>query len=131
MIRCVEVEHERVYAVEIPIVNSIPGIIVTKNGGGTGSVKVVLVVSTVVVEENERMNLFKSLLFVFPVVDASGKPTHLTLASIIDEVKKLFFFASAISDQVKPASDEMMNLAEDVSLERSYLSRSCSYPKLW
>ena len=124
-------ENEKVYAVANPIVSSIPGIIVTKNGGGAGNVKVVLVASTVVVEVSERMNLFKSLLFVLPVVDASGKPTHLTLASIIDEAKKSLFFASATSDQVKPASDKMMNLAEDVSLERSYLSRSCSYPKLW
>ena len=75
MIRCVEVDNERVYAVANPIVSSIHGIIVTKNGGGTWSIKVVLVASTVVVEVNERMNLFKSLLFVLPVVDTRGKPT--------------------------------------------------------
>lgn len=86
-IRLVQAENERVYAIVNPNVNNIPRIVVTKDGGGTGSVKVASVVSAVVVEENERMNLFKSLLFALPVVDASGNSTHLTLASITDEVK--------------------------------------------
>ena len=52
--------------------------------------KAASVASSVVAQVSERMNLFQSLFFAFPAVDASGKSTHLTLGSIIDEMKELF-----------------------------------------
>ena len=70
----------------------------TKNGGGVGSVKVVSVLSTVVVEVNERIHVCKSSLFAISIVDASENSTHFTLASITDEVKDLFSSNSETSD---------------------------------
>ena len=81
-----------------PIVSNIPGVIVTKNGGGVGIVKVASVLSTVVIEVNERIHLCKSSLFAISVVDASENSTHFTLASITDEVKDLFSSNSETSD---------------------------------
>ena len=88
------------------------------------------VASSVVVQVNERMNLFKSLLFAFPAVDASGKPTHLALGSTTYEVKELFASATSTSDQARLASLAMANLADDVSKETSYLSRAARSPQL-
>ena len=76
--RYVQTEKERVYDLANPTTTSIPNIIVTS---GVVSVKAASVASSVVVQVNERMNLFKSLLFAFHAVDASGKPTHLTLVA--------------------------------------------------
>ena len=73
-------------------------VIITKGGGGAGSVKVASVVSSVVVEVNDRMNLFKSLLFTILIFDQRGKMDYLVLATITDEVKELFASVSAISE---------------------------------
>ena len=55
----VQTENERIYALINPTVTSIPNnIIVTTDNGRTGSVKAASVVSSIVVEVNERMNLF-------------------------------------------------------------------------
>ena len=86
--------------------------------------------SSVVVQVSERMNLFQSLFFAFPAVDASGKPTHLTLGSIIDEMKELFASSTSTSDQARLVSLAMANLADNVSKETSYLSRSARFPQL-
>ena len=81
-----------------------------------------------VVKVNEKINLFKDLLFALPVIDISVKPIHLTLGSITNEVKELFASASTTSDQARLVSDGMYNLTEDVSLERSYLSQTSRFP---
>lgn len=52
-------------------------------GRYTGSIKVVLVESSVVVEINEWMNLFKSLLFAVYVCDSNRKPVNLTLDGMV------------------------------------------------
>ena len=115
------------YALANPTSTSFPNIIVTS---GAGSVKTASVASTVVVQVNERMNLFKSLRFAFSAVDTSGKPPHLTLGSITDEVKELFASATSTSDQARLASLAMVNLADDASKETSYLSRAARFPQL-
>ena len=92
----VQTKNERVYDLANPTATSIPNNIIVTSG--TGSVKVASVASSVIVQVNERMNLFKSLLFAFPAVDTTGKPTHLTLGSITDEVKELFVSATSTSD---------------------------------
>ena len=127
-IRYVQTENERVYALANPPSKvRVPDFIVTNE---TGSLKESSVASSVVVQVNERMNLFKSLLFAFPAVDASGKPTHLTLGSITDEVKELFASATSTSDQARLTSLVMVNLVDDVSKETSYLSRAARFPQL-
>ena len=60
-IRLVRAENERVYAATHSTTTSVPRIINTK--GDEGSVKVASVTSSVVGEVNNRMNMFKSLLF--------------------------------------------------------------------
>ena len=107
IISLVKAEKERVYALAKPTVISIPGVIITKEGGGAGSVKVASIASYVVVEINNRMNILKSLLFTVPVFDHRGKVDHLMLATISDEVKQLFKSTSAILEQMSLASDEM------------------------
>ena len=92
----VQTKNERVYDLANPTATSIPNNIIVTSG--TGSVKVASVASSVIVQVNERMNLFKSLLFAFPAVDTTGKPTHLTLSSITDEVKEVFVSATSTSD---------------------------------
>ena len=127
-IRYVQTENERVYSLANPTATSIPhNIIVTS---GTGSVKIASLASSVVVQVNEKMNLFKSLLFAFHAVDVNGKPTHLTLGSITDEVKELFASATSTSDQARLTSLVMVNLVDDVSKETSYLSRAARCPQL-
>ena len=125
-IRYVQTENERVYALANPTSKGIPDVIVTN---GAESIKAASVASSVVVQVNEGMNLFKSLLFAFPAVDASGKPTHLTLGSITDEVKELFASVTSTSDQARLASLAMVNLADDVSKDMSYLSRAARFPQ--
>ena len=70
------------------------------------------------------------MLFAFPAVDTSSKPTHLTLGSITDEVKELFASATSRRDQARLACLAMANLADDVSKETSYLSRAARFPQL-
>ena len=82
------------------------------------------------VEVNEKMNLFKSLLFALPAIDTSGKSTHLILDIITDEVKDLFASASSKNDQARLASLVMANLADDISRKNSYISRVARFPQL-
>ena len=127
-IRYVQTENERVYALANPTFTSIPNNIIVTSG--VWSVKSASVASSVVVQVNERMILFKSLLFAFPAVDVSCKLTNLTLGSITDKVKDLFASATSASDQARLASLAMVNLAGDVSKETSYLSRTVMFPQL-
>ena len=128
-IRYVQTENERVYTLATPTTAiSIPNNIIVTSGAG--SVKAASVASSVVVQVNERMNLFKSLRFAFSVEDARGKPTHLTLESITDEVKELFASAMSTSDQARLASLAMMNLTDSVSRETSYFSRAARFTQL-
>ena len=127
-IRLVRADNERVYAVANPIATNVPRIIDTKRD--EGSVKVASVTSSVVVEVNNRMNLFKSLLFAIPMFDQRHKVNHLRLVTITEEVKELFVSTSSTSDQVRLASEGMLVLAEDISIETDYLSRTTRFPKL-
>ena len=126
--RQVQAKIERVYAITNHTFNNISGVISIKDGGGTGSVKIESIISTVVVKVNEKIHLFKYLLFALPVIYISVKPIYLTLGSITNEVKELFASASTTSYQARLVSDEMYNLTEDVSLERSYLSQASRFP---
>ena len=127
-IRLVRAGNERVYAATHSTATSVPRIIDTK--GDEGSVKVASVTSSVVVEVNNMMNLFKSLLFVVPEFDQRHKIDHLRLATITNEVKELFVSASATSEQTRLASEGISVLEEDISVETDYLSRATRVSKL-
>ena len=98
MTSLVKVDNKRVYIIENSILTSITSVIITKEYGGLGSVKAASVDPFVVIEANERMNLFKSKLFAVPIFKQKGKVYYFKLATITDEMKELFASASSTSD---------------------------------
>ena len=118
------------YAIANLTVTSIHGIIITKEGEGVGKDKAASVALSVIVEVNDRMDLFKSLLFAVYVFYQREKVGHLKLATITDEVKELIGPVSTTSVQRRLASDSMESLVEDISVDKDYLSKSARFPQL-
>ena len=128
IISLVKAKNERVYAIANPTVTSIPGIIIKKEGEGVERDKVASVALSVIVEVNDSMNLFKSLLFADSVFYQKERVGHLKLATITDEVKELIGPVSATSVQRRLLSDSMVSLVEDISVDKDYLSKSARFP---
>ena len=75
-----------------------PSIIEVANDGVAASVRSTSSTSSIVTEVNERMSLFTSILFSFPVYDADGTLLRLVPSSLTNEVKEIFAESSSTSE---------------------------------
>ena len=108
-----------------------PSIIEVANDiGVAASVKSASSTSTVTTEVNERMSLFKSILFSLLVDDDDGTLLHLAPAFLTDEVREIFASVSSTSEPARLIADTFYSLATDISLEPHYLSRLGRFPLL-
>ena len=84
-------------------VSQFPPIIieVANNVGVAESVKSTFSSSTLITEVNERMSIFKSILFSLPVNDDDSILLQLAPASLIDETREIFTLASSTSEHAR------------------------------
>ena len=79
---------------------------------------------------NERLTAFMAILFSSPTFDRNGDISHLVPAQLSDEISEILTSASSSSEQARLFADGIEVLAEDISKERSYLSRAAKFPFL-
>ena len=80
--------------------------------------------------KNERLLAFLAILFSKPHYDRKGDLSSLVPAEIADEARELLTSSSSTSEQARTLSDGIEVLADDISRERSYLSRASKFPFL-
>ena len=79
---------------------------------------------------NERLIAFLQILFAKPNYDRNGDILSLIPAVISDDLDKVLVLTSKVSEQARLVSDNMKVLADDISKERTYLSRATNFPFL-
>ena len=83
-----------------------------------------------IVEKNEKVILYYALLFAKPQYDKNGAIVTLLPGDISDEVMEVLSSLSSVSEQARLLSDIFRVLSEDISKERTYLSRAACFPFL-
>ena len=86
--------------------------------------------NTKVVEKNEKLIAFSSILFSLPSYNRSGNLTALVPGEITDEASELLLSSTSISEQARSFGDGIEALADDISKEKNYLSRAADFPYL-
>ena len=80
--------------------------------------------------QNERLTAFLQILFAKPNYNRNGELLSLVPAIVSDDVQEILESTTKISEQSRMVSDNIQVLAEDISKERNYLSRSSEFPFL-
>ena len=75
-------------------------------------------------DKHENLIAFLSIIFSKPSYNRCGDLESLILAEITDEASELLGSSSSTSEQSGFVGDGIEALAEDVSKEKSYLSRA-------
>ena len=86
--------------------------------------------NTKIVEKNEKLIAFSSILFSLPSYDRSGNLTGLVPGDITDEASELLLSSTSTSEQARSFGDGIEALADDISKEKNYLSRAAEFPYL-
>ena len=86
--------------------------------------------NTKIVEKNEKLIAFLSILFSLPSYDRSGNITGLVPGDITDEASELLLSSTSTSEQARSFGDGIEALADDISKEKNYLSRAAEFPYL-
>ena len=79
-------------------------------------------------EKNERLIAFLQILFSRPEYDRSGNISSLLPGQLTDEALELLATNSSTADQARALADALDALANEVSRERTYLSRAADFP---
>ena len=86
--------------------------------------------NTKIVEKNEKLIAFLSILFSLPSYDRCGNLTGLVPGDITDEASELLLSSTSTSEQARSFGDGIEALADDISKEKNYLSRAAEFPYL-
>jgi hypothetical protein len=93
-------------------------------------VTVALSTNTKLVDKNEKLIAFLSIIFSHPSYDRSGSLIGLVPGNITDEASELLLSSTSTSEQARFFGDGMEAYADDISKERNYLSRAAEFPYL-
>ena len=83
-----------------------------------------------VVEKNEKLMAFLSVMYAHPTYDRTGSITALSPAILTNEAMELLSSSSSTADTSRNLTDGLEALAYDISRERSYISRATDFPFL-
>ena len=79
---------------------------------------------------NERLIAFLQILFARPNYDRNGDISSLIPAEISDDLDEVLTATSKVTEQARLISDNIKVLSDDITKERTYLSRSTNFPFL-
>ena len=100
-------------------------VIKTSSGAGrrvTTSSTIISVATSTVVNVNERMNIFTSILCVRAVYDSDSSLKYLEPMNLTDEAKDLFASEPATSEHGQLVTETMVVLSDNIAKEKDYLS---------
>ena len=78
-------------------------------------------------ERNEKVIIFTSLLYLIPEFDRHGTIPSLSPGEILDEALVILSSTTSTSEQARSLHNSFSILADDVSKEKSYLSRAAEH----
>ena len=79
---------------------------------------------------NERLTAFLQILFAVPQYGRGGELLSLEPAELSDDIQEILTSSSKSSEQARMVNDGIRVLSDDISRERSYLSRASKFPFL-
>ena len=82
------------------------------------------------IDKNERLITFMSLFFPRPQYDREGQMVTLLPAELSDEALDMLTSSTSTSDQATQLGDGLTSLADEITNERFYLSRTVKFPYL-
>ena len=88
----------------------------------TTSSTIISVATSTVVDVNERMNIFTSILCVRAVYDSDSSLKYLEPMNLTDEAKDLFASEPATSEHGQLVTETMVVLSDNIAKEKDYLS---------
>ena len=80
--------------------------------------------------QNKRLTAFLQILFAKPNYNRNGELLSLVPVILSDDLQEILDSTSKISEQSRMVNDSIQVLAEDISKEKNYLSRTSEFPFL-
>ena len=81
-------------------------------------------------KKNDKLLNFLAVLYAKPAYDRNGTIISLTPADISDEAKELLTTATSTAEQARSLADALFAHADEIRMERNYVSRSSNFPFL-